>query len=98
MADEAKPMPDDERLLVQRQIASILDFPSVYMGGPSRSAMDRAARVIACLERGERLFSTLCVHHGWMTYKAHGVYCPDCGTKLGDTQAEVEERVLGGAP
>lgn len=74
--------PEGERLLVQRQIASIIDHPSVFMGGPSRQSMQKADRIIAALERGERIVSTTCDHDGWMTYRMHGTYCPDCGTIL----------------
>lgn len=77
-----------ERLLVQRQIASILDGPSLYMGGPSRQNMQKAEKIIEALERGERLVSTTCDHDGWMTYRMHGTYCPDCGTDLHKTGDE----------
>jgi hypothetical protein len=81
-------MTDQERVTVQRQIASILDHPSVYMGGPSRRSMAKAHDIIVALERGERLVPTMCDHHGWMTYRMHGTYCPDCGTNLHKTQEE----------
>jgi hypothetical protein len=32
----------EERLLIQREIASQIDYPSVYMGGPSPGAMKKA--------------------------------------------------------
>lgn len=79
-------MDDTERALVQRTIASIIDHPSVYMGGPSPNAMRKAERIIASLERGDRLVSTTCDHHGWMTWKMHGACCPDCGTRIHDKQ------------
>lgn len=34
----------------QRAIASILDYPSVYMGGPSQQSMRRALQVIEYLK------------------------------------------------
>ena len=77
--------PEGERLLVQRQIAGILDHPSVYVGGPSRQSMEKAGRVIAMLERSERIVSTTCEHAGWTTYRQHGTYCPDCGSDLHKT-------------
>ena len=77
--------PEGERLLVQRQIAGIIDHPSVFMGGPSRNALNKADKIIAALERGERVVSTTCVHDGWRTYRMHGTYCPDCGTDLQKT-------------
>jgi hypothetical protein len=35
--------------ILQVLIASSLDYPSVYMGGPSRGSMDRARRVMDIL-------------------------------------------------
>jgi hypothetical protein len=32
-------------------IASTLDYPSVYMGGPSKQSIQKAERIIAALER-----------------------------------------------
>lgn len=75
---------ETERLLVQRGIASIIDWPSVYMGGPSLQAMKKADRIIEDLERGKRLVSTTCDHSAWKCYRSHGLYCPDCGTVLPD--------------
>lgn len=77
-------MDADERLLVQRQIASILDYPSVYMGGPSRGSMGKAERVIEYLERGHRLHGSKCGHGGYVDYKSHGIFCPDCGMQCRD--------------
>lgn len=77
--------PEGERLLVQRQIASILDHPTVYMSGPSPNSLNKADKIIAALERGERIVSTTCEHDGWMTYRQHGTFCPDCGSDLNKT-------------
>lgn len=41
---------DDADLYVLRQtIASLLDYPSVYMGGPSWSSVQKAIRVVRTL-------------------------------------------------
>jgi hypothetical protein len=79
-------MTDQERAMTQRHIASILDYPSVYMGGPSRHSMDRALDIIKWLERCKRLVPTTCTHAGWANYRHHGTYCPDCGTDLHKNQ------------
>lgn len=68
-----------ERLLVQRQIASQIDYPSVYMGGPSPRAMKLADRIIDGLEKSFRIRATICGHGSWVSYKQHGIYCPTCG-------------------
>ena len=73
---------EQERLIVQRGIASILDHPSLYMGGPSRQSMLKAEAIIKLLEKEKRLVSTTCEHGGWTDYKTHGICCPDCGTLL----------------
>lgn len=72
-------MDASERLLVQRQIASQIDYPSVYMGGPSHGAMKKAERIVASLEAAHRLRATICGHGSWESYKRHGIYCPTCG-------------------
>ena len=35
--------------VIQRNIASMLDHPSVYMGGPSQGSMRRAKRIVEYL-------------------------------------------------
>lgn len=40
-----------EREILQREIASILDYPSVYMGGPSYTSLQKAERIVKFLER-----------------------------------------------
>jgi hypothetical protein len=40
-----------DREILQREIASILDHPSVYMGGPSPHHMRTADRIINHLEK-----------------------------------------------
>lgn len=79
---ETTSMGDDERVLVRRRIASIIDHPSVYMGGPSRRALGLAEAIITSLEIGQRLVTTSCDHRGWTTWKMHGAYCPHCGTRI----------------
>jgi hypothetical protein len=71
----------EERLLVQRQIACIIDHPSVGMGGPSQNSMRKAGNIIASLEAGKRLVSTACDHSGWIDFRRHGTHCPDCGKR-----------------
>ena len=75
-------MDETERLLIQRQIASVIDSPSVYMGGPSRNAMKKAESIIKMLEAGKRLKSTECDHSAWKDFKQHGTRCPNCETIL----------------
>ena len=73
---------DEERLLVQRQIALILDRHSVYMSGPSPGSMRYADSILSYLERSQRLVPTACNHVGWSNYRLHGMCCPDCGTMI----------------
>ena len=73
---------NDERLLVQRVIASCIDHPSVYMGGPSRNSMRKAETIVEYLERSKRLVQTTCNHSGWASFKRDGIVCPDCDTLL----------------
>lgn len=75
----ASEMSETERRLVQCQIASQIDSPSVYMGGPSPGAMKKAERIMQTLEAGFRLRPTNCGHGSWESYHAHGIYCPTCG-------------------
>ncbi len=41
----------DKRELAKLNIASILDHPSVYMGGPSRGSQRNADRILKYLEK-----------------------------------------------
>lgn len=75
----ASEMSETERRLVQREIASQIDYPSVYMGGPSPSSMKKAERIMQTLEESFRLRATNCGHGTWESYKKHGIYCPTCG-------------------
>lgn len=36
--------------IIQRTMASIMDYPSVYMGGPSHHSMKKAEKIIAFLK------------------------------------------------
>lgn len=72
----------EERRLIQRQIAAIIDLPSLFMGGPSRGSMEKASRIIDELVRGKRLEPSSCTHEGWTDHTTHGIYCPDCGKKM----------------
>lgn len=78
-------MDGEERLLVQRRIAGILDRPSVYMGGPSANSMRKAGLILMSLENSHRLHSTKCGHSTWENYRTHGTCCPTCGTDLHKT-------------
>ena len=71
-------MSPEERLIVQRRIASILDYPSLYMGGPSHGSMRKADNIIKELEQSKRLVPTTCNHSAWNSYKDHGTCCPTC--------------------
>lgn len=46
-----------ERDVLTSQIASILDHPSAYMGGPSIQSRKKAERIVEFLERENRLAS-----------------------------------------
>lgn len=39
-------MDDAEKYLLRQQIASALDYPSVYMGGPSQGSVRRAVKIV----------------------------------------------------
>jgi hypothetical protein len=41
----------DKREILKREIASMLDHPSVFMGGPSQQNQRKADRIIQHLER-----------------------------------------------
>ena len=41
----------DKREILKREIASMLDHPSVFMGGPSQGNQRKANRIIEFLER-----------------------------------------------
>ena len=76
-------MDEHERLIVQRRIASQIDYPSVYMGGASRQAMKIADSIISGLEKSLRIHASTCEHGSWRSYKEHGIYCPTCGMECG---------------
>jgi len=70
---------DTERLLVQRSIASAIDHPSIYMGGPSKGAMQKAIAIVEHLEAAGRLVPATCDHSAWKSLDMHGAACPTCG-------------------
>jgi len=43
-------MDDAAKYLLRQRIASILDHPSVYMGGPSQQSLRKAIRIIEALD------------------------------------------------
>lgn len=43
-------MTDHEKYLLRQSIASMIDFPSVYMGGPSVGSTKKAIKIIQLLE------------------------------------------------
>lgn len=43
-------MDDAAKYLLRQRIASIIDFPSVYMGGPSQQSVRKAIKIIEALE------------------------------------------------
>ena len=80
----------EEREYVRRTIASMLDYPSVYMGGPSQNNLRRAGRIMDELERQGRLVPTQCAHDVYDA-AAHGIACPTCGMhQTGDGASEPE--------
>lgn len=83
-------MSAEERLLVQRQIAAQIDYPSVYMGGPSPSALKRADRIISGLEAAWRIRGTPCGHATWESYRQHGTRCPTCGLICREPEPEAK--------
>ena len=72
----------EERNLVIAQIAGLLDFPSVFMGGPSRPNLRKAKDIVDMLERSQRLVSTTCDHSDYGSYREHGIYCPRCELQI----------------
>lgn len=44
-------MDDADKYILRQQIASALDFPSVYMGGPSQRSLRRAIKIVDRLTR-----------------------------------------------
>ncbi len=73
---------ETERALVVSLIASMLDFPSIYMGGPSKNALRKAGKVVDMLERSKRLHATECDHSSWKSYHENGEYCPACSSHI----------------
>lgn len=71
-------MTEDEKLLVTRIIAADLDYPSVYMGGPSHNSLRKAERIVKYLIESKRLVASQCDHSGYKDYKSNGEYCPVC--------------------
>ena len=71
-----------ERLTVQRGVASLIDYPSVYMGGPSQRALKLEDKILSDLEAAGRLKSAECRHGTWGGYAAHGTHCPICGLQV----------------
>ena len=72
----------EERDLIVRQIARVLDFPSVFMGGPSRPSLRKAKDIVDMLEHSRRLVATTCDHSDYGSYREHGIYCPRCGLQI----------------
>lgn len=42
-------MDDAEKYVLRQAIASAIDYPSVYMGGPSRGAVQKAIRIVKAM-------------------------------------------------
>lgn len=81
-------MQPEEREFVRRELASILDHPSVYMGGPSQTSLRKAGRILDALDRAGRLTPTTCTHDEW-DESIHGIACPTCGMHM--TRTDVPE-------
>ncbi len=73
-----------ERLTVQRVIAAQIDYPSVYMGGPSKRAAKIADNILTYLEASGRLVTASCNHSAWVDYRSHGTHCPTCSMQVCD--------------
>lgn len=69
----------EEAEYVRRIIATCIDHPSVYMGGPSQNSLRKAGMIMDELDRGGRLQPATCDHAEWESYKLHGTHCPTCG-------------------
>lgn len=77
-------MLEEEREYVRRTIASMLDYPSVYIGGPSQNNLRRAGRIMDELERQGRFVPTTCTHDAW-DEAINGIACPNCGMHMTKT-------------
>lgn len=44
-------MQNEEKYILRQNIASILDHPSVYMGGPSIQSIRKAIKIVEYLDR-----------------------------------------------
>ena len=75
-------MTEEELTLVTRVIAGQLDYPSVYMGGPSPGNIKRAKNIVGYLVESKRLVPTTCDHSTWVSYHINGTYCPNCSSLL----------------
>lgn len=80
-------MGPEEREYIRREIASIIDYPSVFMGGPSRSSLQKAGRIIDALDAAGRLCETTCQHDAY-DEAVNGVVCPTCGMHQNQTQPQ----------
>lgn len=74
----------EEREYVRRTIAAAIDYPSLFMGGPSYTALIKAGRIMDGLERAGRLQPSTCAHEEWESYSQHGTHCPTCGMQCHD--------------
>jgi hypothetical protein len=81
-------MMPDEREYVRRVIAGCIDYPSVYMGGPSQNSLRIAGRIMDALDRGGRLQPASCDHGEWSSSREHGTHCPTCGMQCHEVQPE----------
>lgn len=76
----------EERARVRSQIASIIDRPSVFMGGPSQNSLRKADQIMDALYAAGRLVEASCQHEQWADYRQHGAYCPTCGRQMVDQE------------
>ena len=79
---------DADKYVLRQRIASRLDHPSVYMGGPSPTSLRKAGHILDALDRAGRLVPTTCTHDEW-DESHHGIACPACGMHM--TKSAVPE-------
>lgn len=84
-----------ERELVITVIASILDYPSVYMSGPSENNKRRAEKIVKYFEQSHRLKPSDCKHDEYAGFKRHGLYCPTCDMVIFSSKEEAESKYPG---
>lgn len=71
-------------------IASMLDHPSVYMGGPSQNSLRKAKKIVDYLIESKRWIDSQCTHESYQNFKTNGHYCPNCNQKIYESNDQTE--------